>query len=75
MPFATEAEPPGGAEVTGAGLLLAEISSRSADPYLVTVTSDAAPHCGTVTVTLGAPDGELTAAPVPHTWARAEAAG
>ena len=35
----------------------------------MTVTSDAAPHCGTATVTWGAADAELTVAPVPRTWA------
>ncbi len=41
----------------------------------MTVTSGAAPHCGTATVTWGASDGELTVAPVPRAWAQAEAAG
>jgi hypothetical protein len=63
-----EAKPPGAGEITGASRLRAQIRSRSADPYLVTVTSDAAPHCGTATVTWGASDGELTVAPVPRTW-------
>jgi hypothetical protein len=75
MRFTPEPEPPGTGEITGASRLRAEICSRSADPYLVTVTSDAAPHCGTATVTWGAPDGELTVAPVPRTWAQAQAAG
>jgi hypothetical protein len=56
--------------ITGAGRLRAEIGSRSAGPYLVTVTSDAAPHCAAATVTWGASDGELTVTPVPRTWAQ-----
>jgi hypothetical protein len=69
------AEPgtPDGGQASGASRLRAEIHSRSADPYLVTVTAGAAPHCGTATVTWGTSDGELTVAPVPRTWA--EAAG
>jgi hypothetical protein len=70
-----EPGPLGAGGTIGASRLRAEIRSRSADPYLVTVTSDAAPHCGTATVTWGAADGELTVAPVPRTWAQAEAAG
>ena len=75
MPVTAGAESPGGAQITGAGRLRAEIGSRPADPYLVTVTPDASPHCRTVTVAWGVPDGELTVAPVPRTWARAETAG
>ena len=75
MPVTAGAESPGGAQITGAGRLRAEISSRPADPYLVTVTPDASPHCQTVTVAWGVPDGELTVAPVPRTWARAEVTG
>jgi hypothetical protein len=60
---------------SGLDRLRAEISSRSFDPYLLTVTSGGRPHCGTVTVTGDAPDGQLTVGPVPGTWAEAEAAG
>lgn len=70
-----EPESPGAGGITGTGRLRAEIRSRSDDPYLVTVTSDAAPHCGTANVTWGTSDRGLTVAPVPRTWARAEAAG
>ena len=70
-----EPGPPGAAQLTGAGRLRAEIGSRSAEPYLVTVAPDATPHCRPATVTWSAPDDQLTVAPVPRAWARAEAAG
>jgi hypothetical protein len=75
MRAAAEPEPPGAGQVPGASRLRAEIRSRPADPYLVTVTSGAAPHCGTATVTWGADDGALTVVPVPRTWAEAAGLG
>jgi len=68
-----EPELTGAGRVFGASRLRAEICSRSGEPYLVTVTPQAAPHCGIATVTWGAREGELTVVPVPRTWA--EAAG
>jgi hypothetical protein len=59
----------------GLDRLRAEIRSRPCDPYLLTVTADGRPHCGTVTVTGDAPGGPLTGGPVPDTWAEAAAAG
>jgi hypothetical protein len=75
VPVTAKAEPPGSGELTGAGRLRAEIRSRSAGPYLITVTSGAAPHCGTASVTWGASGRELTVTPVPRTWAQAEETG
>ncbi len=69
------ADPPGVREVAGLGRLRAEIRSRAADPYLLTVTSGCRPHCGTVTVTWEAADESLAVWPVPRTWAGSEAAG
>lgn len=69
------AEPSGVRDVSGLSRLRAEIRSRPSDPYLLTVTSGCRPHCGTVTVTWDAPDGQLAVRPVPRTWADSEAAG
>jgi hypothetical protein len=55
--------------------LRAEVHSRASDPYLLTVTADGRPHCGTVTVSWDAADGELAVSPVPRTWMDSEAAG
>jgi hypothetical protein len=73
--FPAEPQSRGAGEITGPGRLRAEICSRSADPYLVTVTCDGAPHCGAASIAWGDSDREFTVAPVPRTWAHAEAAG
>lgn len=75
VPATAAAASPRAGEIPGADRLRAEIRSRPSDPYLLTVTSGCRPHCGTVTVTWDAPDGQLTVSPVPGTWAEAEAAG
>jgi hypothetical protein len=62
-------------DVTALARLRAEARSRASDPYLLTVTSDGRPHCGTVTVSWDAPDSDLAVAPVPRTWIGSEAAG
>ena len=69
------ADPPGVQEIAGLGRLRAEIRSRAADPYLLTVTSGCRPHCGTVTVTWDAADDSLAVRPAPRTWAGSAAAG
>ena len=71
MGVPAEPEHAGAGQIPGASRLRAEICSRSGEPYLVTVTPQAAPHCGTATVTLGAREAELTVVPVPRTWAGA----
>jgi hypothetical protein len=62
-------------DVTAPARLRAEARSRASDPYLLTVTADCRPHCGTVTVSWDASDGDLAVAPVPRTWMDSEAAG
>lgn len=62
-------------DVAGLGRLQSEARARPADPYLLTVTANGRPHCGTAAVTWDADDGPLTVRPVPRTWAESEAAG
>jgi hypothetical protein len=76
----SSSSPPTGAaaavrDVTVLARLQTEARSRASDPYLLTVTSDGRPHCGTVTVSWDASDGELAVSPVPRTWTDSEAAG
>jgi hypothetical protein len=74
-PGAAAADSPLVRDVTALDRLRAEIRSRASDPYLLTVTADCRPHCGTVTVSWDAPDGKLAVGPVPRTWMDSEAAG
>jgi hypothetical protein len=75
QPGAAPASSPVVGDVTALARLRAEVRSRASDPYLLTVTADCRPHCGTVTVSWDAPDGELAGAPVPRTWMDSEGAG
>lgn len=52
-----------------------EMQRRDTEPFLVTVTPERRPHCGTVTVNWDASGEQLVVAPPPSRWDLAEAAG